>query len=59
MKLLGRFIDIICKVNPDIKTIVENDRKVLYMEILHVIYGCIWSALRWYEFYSETTERRF
>ena len=35
----------------------ENGQKVLYMEILQAIYGCIESALRWYELYSETLEK--
>ena len=59
MKLVGEFVDIMCKVNPEhTKNIVyENGQKVLYMEILQAIYGCIESALRWYELYSETLEK--
>ena len=34
--------------------IYENGKKVLYLEILQEIYGCIESLLRWYELYSET-----
>ena len=56
MRLVGNFVDIMCKVNPEHtkNVIYENGRKVLYMEVLQAIYGCIESSLRWYELYSET-----
>ena len=56
MKLEGDFVDIMVKVNPEHakNVIYEHGKKVLYMEILQAIYGCIESALRWYELYSET-----
>ena len=59
MKLVGEFVDIMCKVNPDHEknVVYENGQKVLYMEILQAIYGCIESALRWYELYSETLKK--
>ena len=59
MKLEGEFADIICEVNPEHipNVIYENGKKVLYMEILMAIYGCIESALRWYELYSQTLEK--
>ena len=56
MKLVGDFVDIMCGVNPEHKknVVYENGRKVLYMEVLQAIYGCIESALRWYELFSKT-----
>ena len=56
MKLEGEFVDIMVKVNPEhkINIIYENGKKVMYLEILQAIYGCIESVLRWYELYSET-----
>ena len=59
MKLVGEFVDIMCKVNPEHEknVVYENGQKVLYMEILQAIYGCIESALRWYELYSETLKK--
>ena len=59
MKLKGNFVDIMCKVNPEhLKNVVyENGKKVLYMQILQAIYGCIESALRWYELYAQTLEK--
>ena len=50
-----------CEVNPEFKehVIYENDRKnrsikCLYVRILRALYGCIKSALLWYELYSST-----
>ena len=56
MKLEGDFVDVMVKVNPEHTKNVVYDlgKKVLYMEILQAIYGCIESLLRWYELYSET-----
>ena len=48
-----------CEINPEqaANVIYENVKKVLYMAILKVIYGCIESALRWYELFSQTLEK--
>ena len=59
MRLTGDFVGIMCKVNPEHEknVIIEKGRKVLYLEILRALYGCIESALRWYELYSETLHK--
>ena len=56
MKLRGQFVDIMCEVNPTYKPFVtyENNKKVLYVRVLRAIYGCIESALLWYNLYSKT-----
>ena len=56
MKLEGNFVDIMVDINLEHKPniIYEDGKKVLYLEILQAIYGCIESALRWYELYSKT-----
>ena len=56
MKLEGGYVDIMIKVNPEHAKngIYERNKKVLYIEILQAIYGCIESALRWYKLYPET-----
>lgn len=43
LKLRGKFVNIVCQINPEHKKNVryENRRKVLYMLVLNVIYGCI------------------
>ena len=59
MKLTGKFVDIMCGVNPEHSknVVIVKGKKVLYLEILRALYGCIESALRWYELYSETLHK--
>ena len=40
-----------CKMNPDFEEDVrtEGKKKVLYLRIVKALYGCIESALLWYE----------
>ena len=55
-KIKGEFVDLMCEVNPDFKkyVIYKNGIKVLYLIILRALYGCIQSALLWYNLYSST-----
>ena len=50
------FVDIMCEVNPEYKNhiIVQNGKRVLYVKVLRAIYGCIESALLWYQLYVKT-----
>ena len=34
--------------------VIDNGKRVLYMELLRAIYGCIQSALMWYALYANT-----
>ena len=54
MKLRGQFVDIMCEVNEEYKkyVIYENGKKVLYLQVLQAIYGCIESALLWYNLFA-------
>jgi hypothetical protein len=56
LKLEGKFVDIMCGVNPEYLRDVrlENGKKVLYLRILKALYGCIESALLWYSLYVST-----
>ena len=56
MKLRGDFVDIMCQVNPYYEQHVryENGEKVLYILVIREIYGCIESALLWYNLFSTT-----
>ena len=47
------FLYIVCEVNPDYKPYVqyENGNKVLYVKVPREIYGCIESALLWFNLY--------
>ena len=56
LKLEGEFVDTVCGVNPYHipNTWDENGKKVLYLSIMKALYGCIESALLWYELYENT-----
>ena len=54
VKLVGDEVDIICKLNPEYKKYVvyENGKKTLYLQLIKALYGCIKSALLWYECFT-------
>ena len=56
MKLRGEFVEIMCRVNPKYEKYVtmEGKQKVLYLRVLRAIYGCIESAMLWYQLFSST-----
>ena len=37
--------------------VYENREKILYLKVLQAIYGCIESALFWYNLFSSTLEK--
>ena len=59
LKLRGDFVDIMCQVSPIYKKYIhyENNKKVLYLKILRALYGCIESALLWYNLFSNSLEK--
>ena len=58
MVLRGKFVDIMCEVDPTCREYVAevNGKKVLYLKVLRALYGCIESAMLWYDLYSATLE---
>ena len=56
LKLVGIFVDIMCKANSEYEkyVVTENGKKVLYLRVLRALYGCLESALLWYDLYSST-----
>jgi hypothetical protein len=56
LKLEGESVDIMCKVCGDYKVFVtrEHGKKVLYLRLLKALYGCVMSALLWYELFTGT-----
>jgi hypothetical protein len=56
LKLTGNSVDIICTVNSEYNffVVIENGVKVLYQQLLKALYGCVQSALLWYELFSGT-----
>ena len=59
MVIRGQFVDILCDVNPKYREHVRmiNGKKVLYVKVLRAIYGCIESAMLWYNLYSSTLKQ--
>jgi hypothetical protein len=56
LKFVGHSVDILCKTNPEYEKFVteENGKKVLYLQLLKALYGCIKSAMLWYELFVDT-----
>jgi len=54
LKFTGESVDIMHKMNPKYEeyVITESGRKVLYVQLLKALYGCVVSALLWYELFS-------
>jgi hypothetical protein len=55
-KLVGEAVDNICQVNPKYENfvVIENGKKVLYLQLLKALYGCVQSALLWYDLFTNT-----
>ena len=55
LKLSGQFVDIMCNINEEYRQYVryEKGQKLLYLRLLREIYGCIESALQWYNLYTK------
>jgi hypothetical protein len=58
LKMEGESVDIMCDVCDDYRKFVciENGKKVLYLKLLKALYGCVQSALLWYELFSSTLQ---
>ena len=56
IKFTGESVDILCKVNPEYEkyVVIELGRRVLYLQLAKALYGCVVSALLWYELLSNT-----
>ena len=54
IKLQGPIVDILCEMKPEYKKFVvqENGKNTLYMQLMKALYGCIKSALLWYELFT-------
>jgi hypothetical protein len=58
LKLEGESVDIMCSVCETYKDFVtyENGKKVLFLRLLKAVYGCVKSALLWYELFTGTLQ---
>ena len=64
LKLNSDFVDIMCDVNPECgnHVIYKTNKKgrktkYLYVKVLRALYGCLESALLWYDLYSSTLQK--
>ena len=56
LKLSGESVEIMCQVNTKYASfvVVEKGKRVLYLQLLKALYGCVRSALLWYELFTGT-----
>ena len=54
VKFTAESVDVLCQVDDGYKKFViyENSKKILYPKLLKALYGCLPSALLWYDLYS-------
>ena len=59
LKLVGEAVNIMCQVNPKYENfvVIENGKKALYLQLLKALYGCVQSALLWYDLFTNTLVR--
>jgi len=59
LKLVGKAVDIMYQVNPKYEkfVVIENGKNVLYLQLLKALYGCVQSALLWYDLFTNTLVR--
>ena len=58
MKFTGKSVTLLCKLNPSHRAfnVIENGVEVLYVCLIKALYGCVKSALLWYELFSSTLQ---
>ena len=60
MKITGVLVDMLVEINPELYSpavVLENGKKVLYVEVLRAIYGMLEVALLWYKKFREDLEK--
>ena len=58
IKIARTAVDIMCKVNSSYKNYIciEKGQKSLYLQLTKALYGCMQSALLWYETFKGCLE---
>ena len=58
VKLTGETVGIMCQVNPSLQKFItkEKGRDVLYLQLAKALYGCMQSALLWYDTFKGCLE---
>ena len=58
VKVTGKSVDVLCETNPQYKEdiVYEYGKAVIYLRLNKALYGCLKSAMLWYNLFSETLE---
>ena len=58
VKLTGVSAELMCKVNPTFKSymVKEKGKNTLYLQLTRALYGCMQSALLWYNTFKSCLE---
>ena len=56
MKITRKEVNIFCEIDPSLAEflVMKKGQNILYVKIDKALYGCVQSALLWYELYSST-----
>ena len=56
MKFQGATVDIMCEIDPTMEefVVIEQGQRTLYVQLMKALYGCVQSALLWYQMFSTT-----
>ena len=56
MRITGKEVDLFLELDPSLAefVVIEKGVKVLYVQLDKALYGCVQSALLWYELYVST-----
>lgn len=59
LKMKGKSVDVMCQMDPTYSTFVTHEKheKVLYLQLKKALYGCVKSAMLWYNLFRETLEK--
>ena len=60
LKVEGESVDILCSVSEKYKafvTVEKNGKKVIYLRLKKALYGCVQSALLWYDLFTGTLQK--
>ena len=59
MKFIGASVRLLCIINPDYRqhVTIENGVEVLYVRLVKALYGCVKSALLWYDLFANNLKR--
>ena len=56
INITGKEVGVFCEIDPSLAEflVMKKGQNILYINIDKALYGCVQSALLWYELYSST-----